>query len=78
MSEARETQSQPAARHGLARCGALGSDITRAVDVLSVQNGIPGSLAYRLLVQTATNAGLSLIETAGAIAHSSLPHDQPA
>ena len=78
MTEARETDGHPRGRHGLARCGALGSDITRAVEVLSAQNGIPGSMAYRLLVQAAADARVSVYDAAAAIAQSSIQQEDSA
>lgn len=44
--------------------GVLGDHVSRAVEILSVQNEISGSLAYQRLVQTAGDSNMSVREAA--------------
>jgi hypothetical protein len=76
VSQTRAPREPRKNRNGFALCGALGSDITRAVEIISVEYDLPGSMAYRLLVQRATQARLSVQEMAALIAQSADPPDR--
>jgi hypothetical protein len=45
-------------------CGALGDDVSKAVEIISVRDQILGSAAYRVLKQAAEAANLSVREMA--------------
>lgn len=51
-------------RHCRVTSGALSDDVSRAVEIISVRDEVPGSSAYRMLVESAGDARLSVRETA--------------
>ena len=56
-------------------CGALGADVSKAVEIISVRRQILGSAAYRMLKQTAESADLSVREMARVVLHApEIPH----
>jgi len=56
-------------------CGALGADVSKAVEIISVRQQILGSAAYRMLKQSAESADLSVREMARLVLHApDIPH----
>ena len=56
-------------------CGALGADVSKAVEIISVRRQVLGSTAYRMLKQTAQSADLSVREMARVVLHApEIPH----
>jgi hypothetical protein len=61
-------------------CGALGADVSKAVEIISLRRQILGSAAYMVLKKTAESADLSVLEMARVVVHApEIPHqDAPA
>ena len=56
-------------------CGALGADVSKAVEIISLRRQVLGSAAYRMLKQTAESADLSVREMARVVVHAPMvPH----
>ena len=56
-------------------CGALGADVSKAVEIISLRRQVIGSAAYRMLKQTAESADLSVREMARVVVHAPVvPH----